>query len=153
MGATGGRVGWGTHQKRDDWRSVRFWHDRKKTSSMFKYEYCPLIMLDLKKDVEWKWIDRQVDTVDKTWSHSLSKYQNYFSQLPVTYKLQVGAWALHVLNLIWFGYISCLSQWGGGGQFARWFLPAFATLEEGGGGQHPICYERTQTKVIMCRTV
>jgi hypothetical protein len=41
--------------------------------------------------------------------------------------LQVGARALHVINLIWFGYISRLSQWGGGGKFARsndFYLPS-----------------------------
>ncbi len=29
--------------------------------------------------------------------------------------VHIGARALHVLNLIWFGYIARLSQWGGGG--------------------------------------
>jgi hypothetical protein len=29
--------------------------------------------------------------------------------------IHIGARALHVLNLIWFGYITRLSQWGGGG--------------------------------------
>jgi hypothetical protein len=29
--------------------------------------------------------------------------------------VHIGARALHVLNLIRFGYIACLSQWGGGG--------------------------------------
>ncbi len=29
--------------------------------------------------------------------------------------VHIGARALHVLNLIWFGCIACLSQWGGGG--------------------------------------
>jgi hypothetical protein len=31
----------------------------------------------------------------------------------------IGARTLHVLNLIWFGAIARLSQWGGGGKFPR----------------------------------
>ncbi len=30
-------------------------------------------------------------------------------------RVHIGAMALHVLHLIWFGYIARLSQWGGGG--------------------------------------
>ncbi len=43
---------------------------------------------------------------------------------------------LHVLNLIWFGYIARLSQWGGGGLFPRsndFYLPLLQ-VEEGGQG-------------------
>jgi hypothetical protein len=36
---------------------------------------------------------------------------------PLLFKggVHIGARALHVLNLIWFGYIARLSLWGGGG--------------------------------------
>ncbi len=38
------------------------------------------------------------------------------SELAVSFigGVHIGARALHVLNLIWFGYITCLSQWEGG---------------------------------------
>ncbi len=51
--------------------------------------------------------------------------------------VHIGARALLDINLIWFGYIACLSQWGeGGGGFYSFklFLPAFAALRGGGGG-------------------
>jgi hypothetical protein len=37
------------------------------------------------------------------------------SALSFTGGVHIGARALHVLNLILFGYIARLSQWGGGG--------------------------------------
>jgi hypothetical protein len=48
---------------------------------------------------------------------------------------------MHVLNLIWFGYITRLSQWEGGGVISSFklFLPAFATRRgREGGGHHPV---------------
>jgi hypothetical protein len=36
---------------------------------------------------------------------------------------------------MWFGYIACLSQWGGMGYFTcSWLLPAFAAARAGGKG-------------------
>ncbi len=59
--------------------------------------------------------------------------------------VHIGASALLNMELIWFGYIAHLSQWGQGGRvyLLKWFLPAFAaSIEErcggGGGGQHPV---------------
>ncbi len=49
--------------------------------------------------------------------------------------VHIGARALQVLNLIWFGSIARLSQWGGGGSFPRsndFYLPSLRV--EGGGG-------------------
>ncbi len=45
----------------------------------------------------------------------------------------IGARALHVLNLIWFGCIALLSHWKMGviSSFKR-FLLAFSSIEEGG---------------------
>jgi hypothetical protein len=49
--------------------------------------------------------------------------------------VHIGARALLDPKLIWFGYITRLSQWGGGGEFTRsnyFYLPSLS-LEEGGG--------------------
>ncbi len=49
--------------------------------------------------------------------------------------VHIGARALLDINLIWFGYIACLSKWGGGRYFTRsndYYLPSLH-LEEGGG--------------------
>ncbi len=46
--------------------------------------------------------------------------------------------------LIWFGYIARPSQWGGGGLFNYsndFYLPS-RCLEEGVGGQPPVCFRR-----------
>ncbi len=56
--------------------------------------------------------------------------------------VHIGARAPHLLNLIWFGSIACLPQWGGGGiispfKWYLWYLPAFAT-RRGVGGRHPV---------------
>ncbi len=53
--------------------------------------------------------------------------------------VHIGARALHGLNLIWFGNITRLSQWGGGGYFLcsnDFYLPSLC-VEEGGGGSAP----------------
>ncbi len=45
-----------------------------------------------------------------------------------------GARALHVLDLIWFGNIAKLSQWGGGGLFPRsndFYLPSLCVKKRG----------------------
>jgi hypothetical protein len=56
--------------------------------------------------------------------------------------VHIGARALlDPINLIWFCYIVRLSQWGGVGYFTRsndYYLPSLR-LQEGGGGQHPVC--------------
>ncbi len=50
--------------------------------------------------------------------------------------VHIGARALLVLNLIWFGWIAHLLQWEGGVGISlfKWFLPAFPHVEEGGVG-------------------
>ncbi len=55
----------------------------------------------------------------------------------VSRRVHIEARALHVLNLIWFGWIARLAQWGGGGVISsfKWFLPAFPRVE--GGGSAP----------------
>jgi hypothetical protein len=48
--------------------------------------------------------------------------------------VHIGARALHVINLIWFGYIARLSQRGGGGYFASsddFFYLSSGCLERG----------------------
>ncbi len=52
--------------------------------------------------------------------------------------VHIGASALHVLNLIWFGYITILSPWGGGGKISsfKWCLPALA-MSRGRGESAP----------------
>ncbi len=52
--------------------------------------------------------------------------------------VHIGTRALHVLNLIWLGYIARLSQWGEGviSSF-QWFLPVFATRRGGGRESAP----------------
>ncbi len=62
------------------------------------------------------------------------------SALSIIEGVHIGARALHVLNLIWFGWIARLSQWGGGGQFPRSndiYLPSHA-WRKGVGGRHPV---------------
>jgi hypothetical protein len=59
--------------------------------------------------------------------------------------VHIGARALFVPNLIWFGFIARLSQWGGGGNFLVQTI--FTCREEGrgGGGRHPVeltCHRR-----------
>jgi hypothetical protein len=51
----------------------------------------------------------------------------------------ICARALHVLNSIWFCWISPLSQWGGGVVISsfKWFLPAFPRVG-GDVGRHPV---------------
>ncbi len=54
--------------------------------------------------------------------------------------MQIGARVLHVLNLMWCGYITHLSQWGGGRLFPCsnvFYLPSLS-VQEGGGSQHPV---------------
>jgi hypothetical protein len=63
---------------------------------------------------------------------------NYYSDHLVSSALsfigevKISAKALLDINLIWFGYITRLSQWGGWGYSFKSFLPAFATLRKGG---------------------
>ncbi len=66
--------------------------------------------------------------------------------------VHIGTRALYVLNLIWFGYISRLSQRGGGGVISsfKWFLPAFATCIGRGRGIGTLWY-RQRTKDEYCR--
>jgi hypothetical protein len=52
--------------------------------------------------------------------------------------VHIGARALHVLNLIWFGYITRQSQWGGGGA---------KRLHVEEGGRHPVV--GTQKEAIL----
>jgi hypothetical protein len=56
----------------------------------------------------------------------------------------IGARALHVLNLIWFGNIACLSQCGGRGYFCvqMIFTYAVATRIGRGGSAPSACYQR-----------
>ncbi len=55
--------------------------------------------------------------------------------------VHIGARALHVLNLIWFGYIARLSQWGKRVVISsfKWFLPAVATCRGRKGGGSALC--------------
>jgi len=66
-------------------------------------------------------------TTDKTLRHARSAlishmHSNELTRAPPELVQQfrllggidIGATALHVLNLIWFGYFARLSQWGGG---------------------------------------
>jgi hypothetical protein len=58
----------------------------------------------------------------------------------------IGARALLDKTLIWFGYITHLSRWGGGGYFTRWnafYLPS-PRLEEGDS-----MYPKSQIHTIM----
>ncbi len=51
--------------------------------------------------------------------------------------VHIGARALLDINLIWFGYIARLFQWGGGGYFTRsndFYLPSHAWMGRGGRG-------------------
>ncbi len=50
--------------------------------------------------------------------------------------VHIGARALLDHKLIWFGYITRLSQWGEGGNFLVQIIYAVTGL--GGGGQHPV---------------
>jgi hypothetical protein len=67
-------------------------------------------------------------------SHWLEIWSNHFypsmgpnggsvamdSEFTVVYReSHISAKSLHVQNLIWFGYIARISQWGGGAQFPR----------------------------------
>ncbi len=55
--------------------------------------------------------------------------------------IHIGVRALHVLNLIWFGCISRLSQWGRGGSFppSNDFYTCLPSRRgRGGGGRHPV---------------
>ncbi len=57
------------------------------------------------------------------------------SALSFIWGVHIGARALHVINLIWIGYIPCQSQWGEGDQFPRsndFYLPSLSVW--GGGG-------------------
>ncbi len=49
---------------------------------------------------------------------------------------------MHVLNLIWFGYIARLFLWGEGKYFPRsndFYLPSLPVEDGGGGGdRHPV---------------
>jgi len=58
----------------------------------------------------------------------------------------MGARALLYVNLIRFGHIARISQFGGGGLFYsfKWFLPAFAALRGRGRGSAP-CAEKPLT--------
>jgi hypothetical protein len=49
-----------------------------------------------------------------------------------------GARALHVLNLIWFGYIARLSQWGGGNLLVQMISTCRPSRRGRGGGRHPV---------------
>jgi hypothetical protein len=68
------------------------------------------------------------------------QFKNKFADLSTLFSSAgslplIGARALLDINLIWFGYIADLSQWGGGGYYSfKWFLPAVASLKGGGGG-------------------
>ncbi len=63
------------------------------------------------------------------------------SALSFTEGFHTGTRALHVLNLIWFGWIARLSPWGKGENFSsfKWFLPAFPRVV-GGGGSAPSAF-------------
>ncbi len=54
--------------------------------------------------------------------------------------VHIGARALHVLNLIWFSNISCLSQWGG--KECNFLVQMISTCHRyvwsKGGGRHPV---------------
>jgi hypothetical protein len=55
------------------------------------------------------------------------------------------------INLIWFGYIARLSQWGGGGYFT-YYLPSLRL--EKGVGQHPVDGVKRRwrgRKMVFCR--
>ncbi len=57
--------------------------------------------------------------------------------------VHIGARTLHILNLMWFGYIARLSQWGGGViSTFKWFLPALLHGEEVGRGSAPCGFHR-----------
>jgi hypothetical protein len=62
------------------------------------------------------------------------------SALSFTGGVQIGARALHVLNLVWCGSIARLSQWRGGGLFPRSnvFLPAFPKRRGMRRSRHPV---------------
>jgi hypothetical protein len=69
--------------------------------------------------------------------------------------VHIGTRALHVLNLIWFGNIACLSQWGGARSFPRsnvCYLPSLR-VEEGGRGSaycvlNPLLFDSTNTYLL-----
>ncbi len=66
--------------------------------------------------------------------------------------VHIGARALHVLNLIWFGCIARLSQWGGGGEFPRsndFYLPSLAS-RKGGWGSAPCRWTQCNDSQIKC---
>ncbi len=68
--------------------------------------------------------------------------------------VHIGAIALLDINLIWFGYIARLSQWGGGGYFPGSYHSTClrCTWEKGGwGGQHPVFTRRQLTKEGCCQ--
>jgi hypothetical protein len=64
--------------------------------------------------------------------------------------VHIGARALLGINLIWFGYIARLSQWGGGGVFLSFndFYLASLCLG-GGGGQHPVVGTELSTALFL----
>jgi hypothetical protein len=85
---------------------------------------------DLTHDGSWNTFDENVLQLAR-WAalpaqcsmHTGRRVKNYLER-PPSYSssslsfiegVHIGARALHVLNLIWFGYIARLSQWGGGG--------------------------------------
>ncbi len=65
------------------------------------------------------------------------------------FRLQREFTLVHVLSLIWFGYIARLSQWGGGWLMVissfKWFLPVFDKLR-GKGEVGTLCGRPTEIK-------
>ncbi len=87
---------------------------------------------------------------------------NYRGTPEVSSKLggvHIGARALHVLNLTWFGNISRLSQWvGRRGVISsfKWFLPAVPTCRGGGVGtlwSRAESYERKKAWASINRSI
>ncbi len=66
-----------------------------------------------------------------------SAEQFFCRKLPTL--VYIGARVLHVLNLIWFGSIARLFQWGGWGYFPclnDFYLPCYTYMKV--GGRHPV---------------
>jgi hypothetical protein len=68
----------------------------------------------------------------KPQSNKLTRVPPELVQIFRLWGVHIGARALHVLKLIWFGYIARQSQCGGGGVISSFklFLPAFVTRRE-----------------------
>jgi hypothetical protein len=58
--------------------------------------------------------DATLSDINVLLRYFLSQYSRVSFSLSYIGGVHIGAIALHVLNLIWFGNIARLSQWGGG---------------------------------------